>query len=287
METTESVYIPEGGITLDKMEVPQFRLLLQGPFGEGKTYAAATFPWPIFLSLDRGLGALIGDPNIVEMPFYDVKFLKEICKVNWKPGESPNKKDAILSWLQTNARKIPSKRTLILDNLTGMDTAFELEQSKYPFYTSAGKEDKYVFWRLKNEWFGEIFDILKSLDCHVVVICHEQLERNSQGDYTGKNRPLLTGQFADKVGTHVTDLFRQHCGDKKPIEKIDDKILSNWGFKTKDEYLEMQKQFVGNSIYFWQTEGDDIFNAKASSLVNAPRFIPANYNSLLKWMRKK
>ena len=78
----------------------------------------------------------------------------------------------------------------------------------------------------------------------------------------------------------------QHCIDKKSPDKIDEKILTLWGMKTREEFLEMQKQFIGNSVYCWQTEGDDIFSAKASSMKpGTPRFIPANYDAFMKWRK--
>ncbi len=129
-------------------------------------------------------------------------------------------------------------------------------------------------------------EILKSINCHVVYILHEQQERDSKGDLNGKLKPLLAGQFADKLASNFSDWFRQHSGAKKDIEKIEDKILKLWGFKSKEEYIQMQNKQLGNTLYFWQTSSDDLSNCGTSTLVNCPHLIPANYESFIRYGRK-
>ena len=58
-------YIPKGAVSLNTITVkPQIRLGLQGYSGTGKTWAALTFPNPIVLNLDRGLGAHTGRSDV-------------------------------------------------------------------------------------------------------------------------------------------------------------------------------------------------------------------------------
>lgn len=285
MTDTNTLYVPKGARTLDTIHSAQVRLGIQGPPGEGKTFGAATFPNPVFGNIDRGLGAFIGRKDILDIPFYDPEFCKSMG-AKWKPGEAINKRDAIMTWCRSELPKLSANQTFILDGLTGLESAFDIEEAKYPVYTDNGKEDKFVFWKNKLIWFQEIFeDIFKTAPCNIVCICHEQVERNQKGDLTGKNNPLFTGQFKDKYVGHLTDQFRQHCVDKKSDEKIDDKILKMWRM-TKDEFKAMQNTFIGNSVYCWQTEGDDIFNAKASSMrPGTPRFIPATYAAFMEWRK--
>ena len=285
-QVEQEIYTPPDSRTLDTIHSAQIRLGIQGPPGEGKTHAALTFPFPVVGNIDRGLGAHIGRSDIREIPFYDPNWCK-VQGITWKQGEAVNRRDAIMKWCRKELFKFSTKQTFIMDASTGLEAAFDIEQSKYPYYTKSGEEDKFVFWREKVNWFQELFeDIFKSVPCNIIYICHEQLERNSKGDLTGKNNPLFTGQFKDKLVSHLTDHFRQHCIDKKSPDKIDEKILTLWGMKTREEFLEMQKQFIGNSVYCWQTEGDDIFSAKASSMKpGTPRFIPANYDAFMKWRK--
>lgn len=286
MSEQTTLYIPKGARTLDTIHSAQIRLGIQGPPGEGKTFGALTFPNPVVGNIDRGLGAHIGRKDIIEIPFYDAEWCKA-QGAKWKSGEAVNRRDAIMTWCRAELPKLVAEQTFIMDASTGLEAAFDIEQSKFPFYTKSGEEDKFVFWREKVNWFQELFeDIFKAIPCNVIYICHEQLERNKQGDLTGKNNPLFTGQFKDKLVSHLTDHFRQHCVDKKPDEKIDDKTLRLWGMSSKDEFKKMQDSFIGNSVYCWQTEGDDIFSAKASSMKpGTPRFIPANYESFMKWRK--
>jgi len=285
--TDSELYIPQGARTLKTIHSAQLRLGIQGPPGEGKTWFATTFPHPVVGNIDRGLGAHIGRSDIIDIPFYDAEFCKSVG-AKWKQGEAINRKDAILNWCRKELPRLSAKQTFILDASSGLESAFDIEEAKTPFYTKSGEEDKFVFWRHKVEWFQTLFeDIFKSVSCDIIYICHEQQERNSKGDLTGKNTPLFTGQFKDKLISHLTDHFRQHCVDKKADEKIDDKLLKLWGMQSKDEFKKMQDTFIANSIYCLQTEGDDIFSAKASSLIpGSPRFIPANYNSFMKWRRQ-
>jgi len=278
------LYIPKGGISLDTVEWQQIRLGIQGPPGEGKTYSATTFPNPVVLNIDKGLGAHVGRKDIIEIPFWNPAFVSQWATN--KPGEAPNRRDALKKWIASEGPKLVEEQTLVIDGVTGWETAFDTEERKYPVHSSSGEENKFIFWRNKLEYFQELFESLKFLKCHVIVISHEQVERNSKGDLTGKIKPIFTGQFGDKLVSHMTDHFRMICGDKKSEDKIDENTLRAWGFKTKIEYIEMQKSFIGNAIYGWQTEGDDLFSAKAGSLVNCPKYIPATFQSFLKYKRK-
>jgi len=282
---TDTLYIPPDAKKVDTIHAAQFRLGIQGKPGEGKTQGASTFPHCLFGNVDRGLGGIFGE-NVIEIPFYSPEWCKSM-KVTWKPGEAINRRDAIMDWCRKELPKLSSLQTFVMDTVGGLESAFDIEEAKYPVYTKGGELDKFAPWRHKLEWFQEMFeDIFKSASCNIICIFHEQMERNSQGDLTGKNVPLFTGQFKDKILGHLTDHFRQHCIAKKPLEKVDEKVLKAWGMKSKEEFLAMQNTFIGDAVYCWQTEGDDIFSAKKSSLKpGTPKFIPSNYESFMKWRK--
>lgn len=276
------LYIPPGARTLDSIvDVPQIRLGIQGAPGEGKTFSALTFPNCIVLNVDRGLGAHAGRKDVVEIPIYDIEFIKKLHPKN------PNKRDAILEWMKKEATKLSKEQTLIMDSGTSIESAFDMQERLEPVTSSTGVTDTYAFWRHKLEYFDELFDILFALRCNIVWCSHEQVDRDKKGELNGKLKPLLSGQYADKIVGKFTDWFRQHASDKpKNIEEdIKPNILKAHGM-TQKEYREWCNSFPRNTLYYWETESSDIFSGKCSSLVNFPQYIPAHYDSFIKYRRK-
>lgn len=283
---SQEIFIPQGCSRLsDIKEIPQIRLGIQGYGNTGKSWAALTFPNPIVANLDRGLGAHVGRSDVVEIPFYNPTFCKTI-DANFDPSR---KKDVLLTWLERYGSKLSPHQTLIWDGNTPTQNAYHTwyEANKHKFLTNQGKINEFAEWNQKLSYYSTLLDILKTLPCHVVFICHEVEKKDKSGSYSGKIRPLLTGSMGDELTTHFTDWFRQQCADKpKSMDDVKDETLKLWRM-TKAEFKAMCDTYSGNTVYFWQTEGDDIFDAKASSLVNAPRFIPASYASFEKYRRKQ
>lgn len=280
-----TLYIPPNCTKLSAINSqPQIRLGVQGFPGTGKTWAALTFPNPIVLNLDRGLGAHQGREDVIEIPFYKPEF----C------GTRVQLKDKLIVWLDKEGFKLTENQTLIIDSLSALEIAYHLwfEDNKLNFLTDAGQVNKFIEWQLKEKYFNEINAQFKSLRCSVVILAHEA-ERPDKpttvgqpGMYTGKIRPVLTGKAGDIFVKDYTDWFRQHASDKpKDYNSIGDEQLAMWKM-TKSEFRIMCDSFPRNTIYYWQLEGDDKFDGKASSLVNFPRYLPANYQSFLKYRRK-
>ncbi len=286
------LYIPKYANSLASAELPQIRLGIQGYPGSGKTWGALTFPNPVVMNLDRGLGAHRGKSDVHDLPFYDAQWVRKTFPQAASSSEKDSlfKKEAIMYFMRNDAMKLTREQTLVFDGGTGLQNLWELYIREHPIYTKAQKICEYSPWRLKVEYLSELLELTKSLKCNFVYMSHEaefKEKPDSIGDapkYTGKLRPLMTGQFADQLVGHFTDWFRQHSSEKPTT--INESNLPNWGMKNAKEYQEMLNSFSNTSIYYWQTAGDDKFDAKASSLVNAPKFIPANYQSLLKWMAK-
>lgn len=276
MQTKEPPYRPAGSRYLSEIpenEIQQIRLTIQGYPGTGKTWAATTFPYNVFVNLDRGLGAHTGRADIIEVPLY----------------REPKRREALDNFMKFEAPKLTKDQTLVLDGNTGIENAYHEWYSRNQVWSAkTGKLDEYAEWGLKVDFYEGLCEALKSLQCHVIYICHETAAKDKKtGEYTGKLRPLLTGQAGDRLMSHFTDFFRAHSADKKKdISEVTPEALVNWGMKTAKEYMEMQAQFPRNTIYFWQTESDNLFDGKCSSLLDFPRYIPANYQSLLKYMRK-
>lgn len=263
-------------------DVPQqIRLLLQSAPKTGKTYAATTFPNPVFLNFDRGLGAHSGNADIVEVPFWNLDFVKKIT-----PNDL-SRKTLVTQWLKTEGQKMESDQTLVLDGSTGLQNAFDAWSKANPTYSArTGKLDEFAHWSNKVEYFAEVCESFKTLKCHVIYISHETLDRGKDGELNGKVRTLLTGQFGDQLASHFTDSFRQHAF-AKPAQLPDaNKVMSLYGM-TPAEYQEMLNSFTTNTVYVWQTQSDDVANCGSSSLVGQPRFIKADYATFCKYLRKK
>lgn len=266
-------------------DVPQqIRLLLQGYGGTGKTWVSTTFPNAVFLNLDRGLGAHSGREDLLEIPLLRA----DICK-----KYSPNGfiKEAIEAWMQREGSKLEEDQTLIIDHLTSWQNHYHKWYKGNRVYSSkSGKEDERAEWRLKQEYFAEVTEAFKTLRCNVILLTHEVEARFKKGpeagELTGKLRPLLTGQFGDEITGHFTDVFRCHVAPKpSDYSKITPETLAKWHFTKVEQFKEMCDSFVGHAFFYWQLQGDDMFDAKASSLVNFPLYAKADYSTFARFKR--
>jgi hypothetical protein len=275
-----NIYKPPGCFTLDTLkDKPQIRLGLQGYGGSGKTWASLTFPNPIVLNLDRGLGAHTGRSDVIEIPFYRSEF----C------GTANQLKDKILIWLDKEGRKLTPEQTLVFDGCTSLQNAYHkwFADNQMSFLTKGGKVDDFAEWSVKRKYFAEMMEMFKSLSCNVVFIVHEADKKDKDGSYTGKIRPLLSGSFGDELLNHFSDWFRQLVSDKPDLtQEIKQTTLDAFGMDKK-QFIELCNSFPRNAMYYWQTEGDSIFDGKCSSLVNFPRFLRADYSSFLNYGRKQ
>lgn len=282
-----AIYTPPGCNTLaTTTSKQQIRLGLQGFPGTGKTWASLTFPNPIVLNLDRGLGAHIGRDDVIEIPFYQPSF----C------GSKTELKDKLIQWIDKEGKKLSSEQTLVVDGCTSIQNAYHIwfAANQHNFLTKGGKVDDFAEWQVKKKYFGELHEALKYLACDVIFIAHESERADKPttvgqpGVYSGKIRPLLTGAFGDELVGHYTDWFRQHASDKPTdYNVIKPESLALWGMRDTKEFKAMCDTFPRNTIYYWQTEGDVLFDGKCSSLINFPHFMPANFTEFCKYQRKK
>ncbi len=287
--TTTDIYIPPNCYPLsDDKSKQQIRLGIQGFPGTGKNWAALGSPDGrqvgftncIVANLDRGLGAFQGCAHIHEIPFYKM----------YKPEEL---KDKIIEWLAREGPKFKENQTLVVDSLSALEQIYHswyrANETLVAISAKTGKVNDFAEWNIKEAWFSELALHFKNIKCDVILLTHE-IERADKpttigqpGTYTGKIRPLMTGKVGDSIIKEYTDWFRQHAC-KKPTDPKDETLAA---FRmTKQEFKAMCDSFVGDTIYFWQTQGDDLFNAKASSLVNPPLYIPATFGAFSKYQRQ-
>lgn len=267
------LYIPQGAVTLDKSEPAQIRLGIQGFPKTGKTWSALTFPNPVIYNSDRALGAHIGRADVVEIRAYG-SYIKT------------NAKDECLDFLSREGPKFKPHQTVIVDGLTTLELSYHAAWRRNPVISRAtGAVDDRKEWGLKEVYFDELCNAINALPCHAILICHEQPMSDKDGSDNGKIRPLMTGKTRDKLVSRFSDWVRQ-LTTEKPKDVPSPEKLALWGMKNGDEWKAMCAKFPGNTIYYWVLEGDNSFDGGTSSLVNPPKFIPANYESFVRYMRK-
>jgi hypothetical protein len=284
------IYKPSGCVSLAEQEYSNaIRLGIQSPPGLGKTFAALTFPNPVPLDFNKGLGAHVGRPDVIPVPFWDGKFCDSIHKRNGTQCP-PNQKDALTDWLLKEGIKLKPWQTCIFDSNTEIEAAFHIQYATDggPPIGKSGVADSYDEYKKKLAWYSYLTALIKSLPCMVVYITHETVEWDKQGDATGGAKPLLSGQAGDKIVGDYTDWFRQWAiakpvsleAQKKMREKyqLDDTAFNEWMASTPANH---------QTIYLWQNQSDEMFKLKTSNLVNAPKFVLANYSSFLKYKRTK
>ena len=227
---------------------------IQGEAGTGKSFAALSFPKPVVMDYDKKVPPkeVVGIPFLITVPFYSDNFIHEI--MGTKPPLQANRKLATIKWLRKEAVKLTADYTLVLDSYTiGIDNMHNLFvlNNQALFVNRDGAYDGYKAFNDKLLFNIELFAVLKSLDCTVVVIFHEQIARNEKGQPTGKYRPLCTGQFKDQICGHFGTLLRQ----------------------TK----------TNEGEHWWSVKSDSYFNAMVSPCYQIPadvKRIRSSYDSL-------
>lgn len=288
--TQDEIYRPPNCPRLSDIPPEQIRVGIQGPPFEGKTTASLTFPNPIILSIDRKVSAHTHRDDVILIPFHDVKFVNSIVP---KDGMNApvNRKEALIKWLSTEGTKLSRQQTLILDGSTGIEEEYHIW---YKFHeqelalSKTGQIDSFVEWNLKKKYFEELHLCLKSVPANIVYICHETADRDKKGELNGKVRPLLTGQSGDKLGGNLTDLFRAMAVSKPRDKEQADKLIKWAGIDavTLAEWVASTPP-VCQTIYLWQTQADELCDCGTSSMLNAPKYVLAHYNSFLKYGKKQ
>lgn len=264
------------------------RLGIQSPPGLGKTYAALTFPNPVVADFNKGLGAHVGRSDVIPVPFWDGKFCDKIHPRNGMQCP-PNQKDAFTDWLLKEGPKLHANQTFVVDCNTEVEAAFHIQYAADggPPLTKRGEADTYDEYKKKLAWYSYLTQLIKNLPCMVVYITHETTEWDKQGDATGGAKPLLSGQAGDKIVGDYTDWFRQWAITKPVSDEAKKKMREKYQLSENDfkEWMESTAP-THSTIYLWQTQSDEMFKLKTSSLFSAPKFVLANYSSFQKYKRK-
>jgi len=198
--------MPTAGIMgMQKSGPPQpdrFILLAGAPFS-GKTTACLSFPDPLLLSFDNK--APIADVDII--PFHDDAFVDSIQR-RANPYNPANRKEAFKIWLENNILKCKG-RTVILDSLTGLETAFH--QQTFDVEKKWGVNGGLYFGD-KLSYFQSCCALLSASGGRVIINAHlvpiYVRDAATGADVpTGKNKAALSGSMAEKIGAFCTSII--------------------------------------------------------------------------------
>lgn len=256
------IYTPPNVSSTRATKQPQIRLLIQGYPGTGKSHSALTFPSPLVLDFDNNLQAYFNQ-DIPTIPIWNSEYvIKTLGCPPTKPGAQPNRRDAALKFLRTEAIKLTENQTLIIDSWSRLQSAIDAQNEVEPKITKEGKIDDFHFWKQKLDYSREFMQLLCSVKCHVIVTVHEIAERDPKsGHLLDKVRPLQQGKFLAELASYFTYVFRA----------VTEETKDNTG------------KVVGTK-YLWQVASDNQFEAIARpAFPDGVYRIEAGYPSLLKY----
>ena len=181
-----------------------FKLLLNGPFGSGKSYTAMTFPkWAYAMVEPKGiLTARVNPPLLANMVYYE----------EFVPSEAEDIKltfqrySAFLKQARADA-EAGKIETLIVDNLTHLMENRWLYIQKYERQVGkSGSEDTRSMYGTLSRWAYKMTVMeLLSVPAHVVLTAHVMEEEDEDPQTgkltkTGQSITNTLGSFRDKVG---------------------------------------------------------------------------------------
>lgn len=185
---------------LDRLhEVPDlpknFKGMLWGPPGCGKTKLAAEAPFPLFLDSEDSTETLRLWPelkaNAVVLDIRDKQDLNEILKA-----------------LQGKAKELEDRKTVVVDTLSEIDrnTLSELSK-KYTKSDSKGNRTLHVPFQsdyLENgEYLRSLILDFKKLDRNLIITAHERDVTNKEGDVLGI-RPDLAPKLSKTIASTLS-----------------------------------------------------------------------------------
>jgi len=263
------IYIP--AIAASAIDEPISLMVgIQGEPGTGKSASSLTFPNPLPALFDKPhLKGILSLPHLAEvrpsyLPFYDGEWVKSKFKLAQSAEHKfVDRATAFKKFLREEGIKLSPAQTLIVDSWSSLQDSFDEVNWAEKKYGKDGKEDVFAYWQAKIDYAAEVHTLLKNLQCNVVVLFHEQKERDkATGQLLDKIQPLMQGKYVTRLKEHYSNFFRQRV---REIVGKDGKTIIENGEK-KIEYI-------------WQTRSTDKFDAKCS-IPGLPGYIEANYKNL-------
>lgn len=215
-------------------------ILLKGAPGSGKTYKAAQFPKPVFFNFDNNLRGLEklpkGQRDLIKVvnPFLDDSGKPVGDTVIWN------------NFVRQLTKVVadPEVKTVVIDSLTTLCSRLmdQIVGSSAPtakiLINHWGDFARYL------KWFGDEFLCDPALDKNIIVIAHEQMERDEltqQVMYTLN----FGGNMRNSFDLYFTDVWR--CFVNQPQQgdpEFKVRILPTNQFNAKNSLTDLPKEFV-------------------------------------------
>ena len=244
------MHLPTYASPVSAQESPQIRLLLIGPPKSGKTFAAATFPNPLFVDFDDSLTSkeLRTKYSLHSLDFCDPAWIKEHFSkrvIVTASGTRIKAASAFVDFLNSpDIEKMTYEQTLVIDSLSTLGDAVRAELEASQPTSKSGEPDTFWFWREWAAWFRDLCTRLKQLSTHVVVIAHENEIRDSEtGKVTAFKLALPGQEMTPRLPQFFTDIYRQTkevtvkpgAASDKAATSVEEKYL--WQVKTSPQFM--------------------------------------------------
>ena len=255
------------GVSLSKNT--NWRIAIIGAPETGKTTSCLTFPNRIWANFDNKLCA--GEQ---EIPFWNSAFCDSLV-TRTAVGTPANKRDAFNKWLKLHGTKLTPEDTFIVDSSTILEGSCD-QQTMLEEQLSTGDKnfDMRKFYGWKLHYAVGRMDLLKSLNCRLVITFHETQERDKEGNLTGRIKPLQTGSFQNELLGHFTDVWRMLARPSKRNEK-GELVLDRFSKPIRDDG------------YYWQIAGNEKINCLTNPTIDRKGLlrVKADYNEILKLVK--
>jgi len=190
--------IPQGFQSFQTLE--HLHVLLYGPPKVGKTLLAATFPPPVcFIDTDNGMLSVLTHGKTAERA--------KAGQIFWTTVQ----KDASYADLCDEIAKVgelataQKVRTVVFDSATTLGDII-LKHILLASKKRPGQIATFDDWESQKNVLLSIFHQAFAWPCHVVIICHEQTEKD---DLLGSIHvlPMLTGNLRHKLPIHFDEVW--------------------------------------------------------------------------------
>lgn len=192
---------PDSYVLHDKL-----RLLLQGPAGSGKSDLACNFPKPYFVDIDVNLGGVIRRRAKAKLPMpvgFDFLDKDDVGLPIPMPARY-QRLDKLLLAAQAN----PDVETIVLDSGTTLVDVMMADVLRQQSKSEFTKREWGFFAILAKKLLGTLASMRK----HVVLICHEKLEKDLNGAVVLPHKIAWPGQVGENLGAYFTNVWR--CENK-------------------------------------------------------------------------